>query len=152
MNTRHVIDEEKGIKWFVFYTKVRPWLLFLSLLGGTFANIVTHETFYFHHPLLFVSFGLSMAQVVVSIMTFEKSRGDYLEFANFAPKVLAFEAVAITARGFIEQYCEKGFISALIVAAIIGVLAYFIWYGKMSDYFYDRVKEDTFNWMDELNG
>ena len=151
MSMRHLIDEEKGIKWFLFYTKVRPWVVVLAFLAITipdfifnkYSNIEHPMLLVFQHPMFLVSLGLSIAQVVVSVKTFNKANGDYLEFTNFIPKVLVFEACAMTIQSFIEQYYAEGFCIAVITAVIAGLIGYFLWYKKMNEYFVARVKEDT---------
>ena len=152
MSTGHVIDKEKGTKWFTFYTKIRPWILVLYFLAVVLPNFIFICTqiehpmlLVFQHPMLLISFGLSVAQTVVCAKTFDKSSGDYLEFVDFVRGVLVFEAWVGTFQGFYTQYYLKGFLPALIVAAIIGVLAYFIWYKMMSAYFHERVTEATIN-------
>ena len=147
MDEKYVIDRDKGTKWFTYYTKVRPWLVALCFLAAVVPDFIYFNHTYiehpmllvFQHPMLLLSFILSAVQVVMCIRTFDKARGDYLEFVNYVKGVLVFEAYAATFQGFYTFYHLKGFVAALIAIVLFGLIGYYLWYKKMSEYFDARV-------------
>ena len=140
MSQRYVIDKERGTKWFTFYTKIRPWIYCFALLESI-SEMMRYAEIYFQYPLLVISLVVEITSVVLCIMIFAKSKGDYKDFAMFADRVLMFEACAMAFQGFVGQYYTEGSAVAFITAVLSGLLGYYVWYRKISEYFYERVKE-----------
>lgn len=134
------MDRSRGTKWFTFYTKVRPWLACiaaLSVIVDFFQYVDVYTSFWW----LMLYFLGEMAQVILAIMVFVKSRGDYQDFVRFVNGVLWFETINIAYSQGVRQYIRSGFdiVVALVVAAILFVLDFFIWYRLNIKYFRKRL-------------
>lgn len=134
------MDRTRGTKWFTFYAKVRPWLACLTALT-VITDFLQYVNVYTSYWWMMVYFLGAIAQVVLAIMVFVKSRGDYRDFVKFVNGVLLFETIYIAYSQGVQQYINNGFDIGvtLVVAAILLVLAYFIWYRLNIKYFRKRV-------------
>ena len=134
------MDRSRGTKWFTFYTKVRPWLACINALP-VIMDFFQYVDAYASCWWLMLYFLGEMAQVVLAIMVFVKSRGDYQEFVRFVNGVLWFETIDVAYNQGVRQYIRSGFdiVVALAVAAVIFALGFFVWYGLNIKYFRKRL-------------
>lgn len=134
------MDRSRGTKWFTFYTKVRPWFACLASLTviTDFFQYVEVYTSYWWMMLYFLG---AVAQPVLSIMVFAKSRGDYRAFVPFVKGVLIYETIYMAYSQAVQQYIQNGFDIgiALICGIIILVIAFFVWYRLNIKYFNKRL-------------
>ena len=139
MNDLHM-SRKFGTKWFTFYTKVRPWLACLATLSVVldFLQYVDVYTGYWWMMLYLAG---AVVQAVVGIMAFVKSCGDYIDFVRFVKGALLFETLNIAYGQGIQQYIRNGFDfgTAFIIALIILLITYFVWYRLNMKYFKKRI-------------
>ena len=139
MDNLHM-NRSLGTKWFTFYTKVRPWFTCLVSLSvvSDFLQYVDIYTSYWWMMLHLIA---AIAQAVLGIMVFVRSRGDYIDFVRFVKGTLVFETVSMAYDQGVQQYIQNGFDfgTAVISAVILLVIAYFIWYRLNIKYFTKRV-------------
>lgn len=89
-------------------------------------------------------FASGIAQVVLSIMVFVKSSGDYGDFVRFVKGVLVFETINIAYQQGVQQYIKSFEIgTSLIIGVILLVLGYFLWYRLNIKYFEKRILKET---------
>jgi len=134
------MNPQLGKKWFIFYTKVRPWFALFAFLTSLIDFFAYAET-YLSVWWLLLSLAFSVAQAVLAIMVFVKSKGDYVELVRFIKGVLWFETVNIAYQQAVRQYIESEFNLpvAIIMFIIIFALAFFLWYRLNMKYFKKRV-------------
>ena len=134
------MNTQMGKKWFVFYTKVRPWLGCLVALY-TIIDFIKYSNIYLSIWWMLLSFVASMAGLVLGIMTFVKSKGDYVDFVAFVKKVLLFEMFCIAYQQGVQSYVNTMFHfgAACWVCMITLVLAYLLWYRLNVKYFTKRI-------------
>lgn len=135
------MNSQLGKKWFVFYAKVRPWFICFTALSSIL-DFVKYMDVYFGNWWMLLSIGLTLAAVVLSIMVFGKSKGDYVEFVDFVKNVLIFEVFSISYQQAVQNYINSGFNlgSASLMFIIFFALSYFIWYRLNIKYFKKRIK------------
>ena len=134
------MNTQLGIKWFVFYTKVRPWLAVLVGLA-TLVDFFRYIDVYITNWWLLLSFCATVAQVVLSIFVWIKSKGDYLDFVHFVKIALIFETITLPYQQIVQQYVKNDFeiVSLIISFAVCIVLAYLLWYQLNIKYFERRI-------------
>ena len=134
------MNTQMGKKWFIFYTKVRPWLGCLVALYSI-VDFVKYVDIYLSFWWLLLSFVASMAALVLGIMIFVKSRGDYVDFVNFVKKVLIFEVCNLAYQQGVQGYINSGFHlgAACLVSIVTLVLGYLLWYRLNIKYFKKRI-------------
>ena len=134
------MDRTRGTKWFTFYTKVRPWFTCITAFT-VIADFLQYVDVYTSYWWMMVHFLGAIAQAVLAIMVFTKSRGDYRDFVRFVKGVLLFETFYIAYGQGVQQYIQNDFDIGvtLVVVAILLVLAYFIWYSLNIKYFRKRL-------------
>ena len=139
MDNLHM-NRSLGTKWFTFYTKVRPWLACLTSLSVV-VDFFNYMEVYTSFWRLMLQLAGAVAQAVVGIMVFVKSRGDYIDFVRFVKGALWFETIYIAYGQGVQQYINNGFEfgTAFVIALIIFVIAYFVWYRLNMKYFNKRV-------------
>ena len=133
------MNRQLGTKWFTFYAKVRPWLVcFMSL--NIIVDFFQYMNVYFSYWWMLLYFITGVAQPVLAIMVFTKSKGDYQDFVRFVNGVLIFETINIAYQQGVQQYVKNfEFGTAFIIALIILVLGYFLWYRLNIKYFKKRI-------------
>lgn len=145
-NSNSTCDKQFGWKWFIFYTKIRPWIACLSFI--TLAVDFSNYTYIYIGNFWLMLYLLgAVAQVVLCVIVFLKSSGDYATFVRFVHGVLFFETINITYQQGIQQYIQNGFdfLHALIMFIVILPIAYFLWYKLNIKYFKKRILGKTKN-------
>lgn len=134
------MNKQLGTKWFTFYTKVRPWLACLSTLTIV-VDFIKYPEIYAETWWLLLYFFAGITQAVLSIMVFVKSSKSYVDFVQFVKKVLLFETIYIAYGQGIEQYIRNSYDlgSTLIIAVILFLIAFFVWYKLNVRYFEKRI-------------
>ena len=137
------MNRQLGTKWFTFYAKVRPWpvcFTALSLLVDFFQYIDLYFSFWW----MFLYFASGITQSVLAIIVFIKSKGDYEDFVRFVKGVLIFEISNMAYQQAVLQYIEDFEIgTAIMIALIILVVGYFLWYRLNIKYFERRILKET---------
>lgn len=129
-----------GMKWFTFYTKVRPWLACLVSLT-TITDFVQYTDVYLNTWWLLVSFLAALLQPILSIIVFSKSSENYIDFIHFVKGVLLFEVINLAYQQGVKQYIYYDFqldmaMLAFFIALVVG---YFVWYRLNIKYFEKRI-------------
>ena len=138
------INRQLGTKWFTFYTKVRPWITcFFSI--AIFVDFFQYTDLYFYFWWMLLYFMASIAQVVLSVIVFFKSKGDYGKFVHLAKGVLIFETINMAYQQGVQEYLNYFEIeTAILIALIVFIAGYFFWYRLNIKYFKKRLlKEST---------
>ncbi len=140
-----MMNKQLGTKWFIFYTKIRPWLVFFGSLKIV-VDFCQYTDVYLSTWWTLLYFVINMATTVVAILVLAKSKGDYGNFVQFVKGALLFEVIALAYTGGAEEYLEEFEIgSALAVSIVILVLGYFLWYRLNMKYFEKRILETVPN-------
>ena len=92
MEYRLGMNREYGAKWFVFYAKVRPWLVCLGFLT-TVADFWQYTDVYFEYWWLMLYFLGAIVQVAFSVTVCKQSSDTYPRFVKFVKGVLAYETI-----------------------------------------------------------
>ncbi len=129
-----------GTKWFTFYAKIRPWIGCLAAFSVV-ADFVRYQEVYMSYWWLMVFFLATVAQIVLHILVFVKSSGEYEKFVRFVNGVLIFEVINTAYGQAVQQYAQTKFqiSNALITGIIVLVLGYFLWYCLNIRYFKKRI-------------
>ena len=122
------MNKQPGMKWFTFYTKVRPWC---SVVTALLLILSTRE--YMNNWYLLLAFLGQFAQATLGIIVWVKSSGDYGNFVRFVDGVLFFETIYIA---YCVSITEYGF--SEIVFLFLTFISYFIWYRPNIKYFKKR--------------
>ena len=133
------MNKQLGTKWFTFYVTIRPWLAcvaFFALIVDFFRYTEAYFTYWW--MLLYLLLGI--AEPVFAIMVHVKSKGDYKEFVEFVTGVLIFETICFAYQQGVQQYIKNfQFGTAFVIALVILVAAYFLWYRLNIKYFKKRI-------------
>ena len=134
------MNPKYGKKWFFFFTKVRPFLAGLSFFFPLL-DFLTNISLYLSFWWMTLAFVGGVAEVVLSIMVFIKSQGDYVKFVRFVKGVLLFETFSIAYHQGVLQYINSGFDwdYGLVAFLFAAVLAFFLWYLPNTRYFKKRI-------------
>lgn len=133
------MNRQLGTKWFTFYAKVRPWLACLTSLT-LIVDFFQYMDVYFNYWWISLYFITGIAQPVLAIIVFFKSEGDYEDFVEFVNGVLIFETINVAYQQGVQQYIKNFKLgSAFIIALIILVVGYFLWYRLNIKYFKKRI-------------
>lgn len=134
-----------GTKWFTFYTKVRPAIA--ALVSFTvISEFFLYTSVYFHYWWLLLSFLMVVAQLVLCILVAIKSSKDYADFVRFVKGVLLFESFNVAYQQGVQAYSrDMDFVKALLLAAFIFVICYFVWYKLNMKYFTKRLLTNSTN-------
>ena len=133
MNTQY------GTKWFTFYTKVRPWLVCVGVLQ-LLTDFFQYSDIYFSYWWLLLYFIVSIANPILGIMVFARSKGNYNEFVKFVKRVLLFESFSMSYQSAIELFLENDYELADVFVAFgfMFLLCFFMWYRLNVKYFERR--------------
>lgn len=136
------MNREYGRKWFTFYTKFRPWLACFMFIMPV-ANFAQYSQIYFRYWWLLLSFVASAIEVVLGIMVFNKSKGNYDDFLPFVKNVIIFETFNFPYQQAVKIYLDSfnhypSPAQALIVFIILLAITYFVWYRMNVKYFEKR--------------
>ena len=139
MDKTHM-NRSLGTKWFTFYTKIRPWFACLTTLIVV-SDFLQYVEFYTSYWWMMLYFATSVIQVILAVMVFVKSKGDYIDFVRFVKAVLLFETISVAYDEGVQQYIQYGFEfgHAFIIALIIFLVGYFVWYRLNVKYFEKRI-------------
>ena len=133
------MNRQLGTKWFTFYVKVRPWIAFLTSLT-IIVDFFQYVDVYFGYWWMLLYFLAGVAQPVLAIMVFVKSGDDYADFVRFVNGVLIFETINMAYQQGVQQYIKSfDFVTSFIIALIILVVEYFLWYRLNIKYFKKRI-------------
>lgn len=137
------MNRQLGTKWFTFYVKIRPWLLCLTSLT-IIVDFFQYTDIYFNYWWMLLYFVTGIVQPVLAIIVFAKSEGDYEDFVQFVNGVLIFEMINIAYQQGVQQYIKSfEFGTAFIIALIVLIVEYFLWYRLNIKYFKKRIlRED----------
>lgn len=137
------MNRQLGTKWFTFYAKVRPWLACLTALT-ILVDFFQYMEVYFNYWWVLLYFLTGIAQPVFAIMVFVKSSGDYVDFVDFVKGVLIFETINIAYQQGVQQYIKNFEIgSAIVIALVILLIGYFLWYRLNIKYFEKRIVKEV---------
>lgn len=134
------INRSLSTKWFTFFTKVRPWLICIA--GCALINdFVQYVEVYVSYWWMMINLFGAVGQIVLAVMTFMKSRGDYRDFVSFINGALWYEIIYVTYSQGIQKYISNYFdiTIAIIYAAIYLVVGYLVWYRLNIKYFRKRL-------------
>lgn len=142
-------NKQLGTKWFTYYTKVRPWFACLAALSVV-SDFAQYTDAYLGNLWLLLYFLAAMAQPVLSVIVFVKSKEDYVDLVRFVKKVLLFEILNIAYQQGVQQYINYGFQfgAAAITFVVIFVIGYFAWYRLNVKYFEKRIGIMTSNHLE----
>ncbi len=135
-------NKRLGMKWFTFYTKVRPWIACLVGLT-TISDFVKYTDVYLSTLWLLISFLAALLQPILSIIVFSKSSGNYIDFVHFVKGVLLFETINLAYQQGVKQYIYYDFELgiAMITFFIALVVGFFVWYILNVKYFEKRISQ-----------
>lgn len=135
-------NRQLGMKWFVFYTKFRPWLAcILSLTVIT--DFLQYTKVYLNYWWMFLYFLASIVQPILAIIVFVKSKGNYEEFVRFVNGVLIYETVNMAYSMGVQAYIKYFDIGTALVSSLItSVAGYFLWYRLNIKYFRKRIPRE----------
>ena len=138
------INTRMGTKWFIFFSKVRPIIMCVGF-NVTLMDFLKYMSTYLQNWWMLLIFASTLAQVVLGIITFVKSMGNYVSFVSFVEKVLVFEIFHIAYYAGTNFYLQSGLDirSAAIAFMIALAIAYFVWYRLNVKYFNDRIVIET---------
>ncbi len=145
------MNNELGKKWFVFYTKTRPYIVGLfTIIRGI--DFVQHYDLYLSYWWLFLFFAVSITQFVLSLMVAVKSRDNYVDFVHFVKSVLLFETVGVAYNTSVNTYLSSDgdLMVAIACFLIYFLLFYFLWYRLNVKYFKKRMVTVSFS-VPEVN-
>ncbi|MBO5797761.1 MAG: hypothetical protein J6R77_05380 [Clostridia bacterium] len=113
------MNREMGTKWFVFYTKWRPWISCISIVA-TIGNFVQQIEIYKTYWWLSLSLVVALVQTALLFAVMVKAEGDYRRFVPFVKKVLFFETMAIAYNQGVQSYINSSFniAEALFVSGV----------------------------------
>ncbi|MBE6733309.1 MAG: zinc ribbon domain-containing protein [Ruminococcaceae bacterium] len=139
MNTLNM-NTHLGIKWYVFYTRIRPWLACVFTFS-TIVDFLQHTEVYMSSWWLLLYLSFAIIQPILSILVYIKSNGDYIKFVQFVKLVLFFETVSTTYHQGVKLYIENDFNFGYAFASslIIFLMLYFLWYRINVKYFDKRM-------------
>lgn len=143
-NSSETRNKNLGCKWFVFYSRVRPFsAIFFTI--PCFIDFFEYIDVYMSNLWLVLSFAGTVTGVVLCVMVFIKSFGDYREFVRFTKGVLLFETIDIPYQQCIIPYVhhDSDFAPSFIVFVIMLILFYFLWYRLNIKYFEKRISHLT---------
>ena len=134
------MDTSRGTAWVTFYTKVRPWLVCITALTVVVDFFQYFDVYISRWWMLLYLVGV-IVQVVLVIMVFSKSRGDYRKFFQFVNGVLIFETVQMVYNMGIQTYVQSQFEmgQTLLSVVIASLMSFFIWYRLNIIYFRKRL-------------
>lgn len=137
-------NKKLGTKWFIFYTKVRPWLACLVVFS-VISDFLQYTDFYLSNWWAIIYLLGAIAQPILSIIVAVKSDGDYVDFVHFVKGVLLFETINMSYGLAAEQYIENEFNlgDACIAFVIMFVISFFLWYRLNVKYFEKRINVIT---------
>ena len=137
------MNREMGTKWFVFYTKWRPWISCISIVA-TIGNFVQQIEIYKTYWWLSLSLVVALVQTALLFAVMVKAEGDYRRFVPFVKKVLFFETMAIAYNQGVQSYINSSFniAEALFVSGVVLLLLFLLWYRLNIKYFEKRVIPD----------
>ena len=147
------MNRQLGTKWFTFYTKVRPWTSCLFAIPIV-VDFIQYREIYISYWWMMVYFLAALAQPILCIIVFIKSRGDYEGFVHFVNGVLWFETVNMAYAQAVKHYIqnELNIGASLVIGAIIFLLGYLIWYRLNIKYFKKRLLAVTSDYLsNEIN-
>lgn len=137
------MNQRRGWAWFVFYAEIRPFLICIStirVVAEFLKNLSLYMLLSSYRPSLIILPVLSVIEAVLGLMIFKKSRGDYVEFVDFAKRALMCEAALFAIKQGISSYGNHGdLIVGLGVIVFFFIPAYFLWYRLNMKYFVKRI-------------
>ena len=132
-------NKKLGMKWFAFYTKVRPWLACLAAVTLV-SDFVQYKEVYMNYWWLMAYFFVSIAQVILCVMVFAKASGDHKKLIRFIKGVLVYETFSTPLILAVREYVESGFAfgNALLEFAVTYAFSFLVWYRLNIKYFEKR--------------
>ena len=139
-NTSLKMNPQMGKKWFIFYSKVRPWFVLLSTITLLISFIRDPITFANSAALLSVILS-SILQTCLAYRVAIWSRRDYGTFVSVVEDVLFFETIIIPYQTAVLQHYQNGntLDVTIVVGIILLILTYLLWYRLNIKYFHKRL-------------
>lgn len=136
-----------GMKWFNFFTKVRPWINFvicsLNVLSvfGYEVNIFDYELFGKIVILNVIHILGYVASAILHLILFFKANGQNNEMLLKYIKALLIFDIVFWGYGYIinQYYAGMTLVEIIIIAIVLLILEYFIWYRLNMKYFKKRL-------------
>ena len=131
------MNRQLGTKWFTFYTKVRPCIVYFSTFLVVL-NFLIDPTIYTSNLLMMISFLGQIEHCILSFIVLALSCGEnYENFVRFVKGVLLYEAIFTSFTIGIEQ---KNIAEFIFVGSIAFVFGYFVYYKQSMKYFTRRLQ------------
>ena len=132
-------NKNLGSKWFIFYTRIRPFVACFSFAINGGIGWLLFEDAHSNLGGILCLIG-AVTGIVLNIMMFIKSFGDYRKLVSFIDKELLFEIAFGSYMPWVLSTDTIGvsFIS-FIIAVIVFVVDYFTWYKWNMNYFEKRI-------------
>ncbi len=130
------MNKDYGTKWFTFFTKYRPYFVCANPIYVVLVWMTLYENV---NALLILEFFAALTSAILSMIVYEKAKGDYISFCSFVKGVLLFEIVFFAYEQGVHQYIKNGLHTALVVSAIFLLIYYFLWYRLNIKYFNKRI-------------
>ncbi len=130
-------------KWFIFFSKVRPWLVIIFGFKSYFdiLNRVTHDITLWS-LLFFLS--VTLIHYFLCIMVFTLSSSKYNVFYNYVKKFLIFEVFSYSYQAGFRQYTTNPDYGYAFTTFFLGLLIFsLIWYLPNYIYFKKRVTNNS---------
>ena len=133
------INKQMGLKWFNFFTKVRPFVHFIACLFIVIEVSMDPQLYLGSFFMLIYVLGTIVQCVLVEISSIKAREENYGDFVAFVKKSLIYEIVFVAYANGIDYYYNYGLIYALIIALNVLVVYYFLWYRLNVKYFEKRM-------------
>ena len=135
------LNREKGLKWFYFFTKVRPVLYFFSCIM-VIIEISMNPQLYLGNIFMLVYVVATLVQcVLVEFSAIKSSEDNYGDFVRFVKKVLLVEIFCSAySTGALSYFVYNSQLIYSLLAALNNLIVlYFLWYRLNVRYFEKRM-------------
>ena len=135
------LNKQMGLKWFNFFTKVRPVLHFISCFFILIAVSMDPQLYLGNIFMLAYVIGTVVQCILVEISTIKAKEENYGKFVEFVKKALVYEVIFSSYAAAAQTYfiANSNLIYALITAVENLLILYFVWYRLNVKYFEKRM-------------
>ena len=133
------LNRQMGLKWFNFFTKVRPVLAFIGCLFVIISVSMDPQLYLGNFFMLLYVLGYIVQCVLIEITMIKAKEEDYGDFIAFVKKALIYDIIYIAYANGTNYYYNYGWIYALIIALNVLIVYYFLWYRLNVKYFEKRM-------------
>lgn len=143
-------NKQLGMKWFTFYTKIRPWLACFMALS-VIVDFLRYPDVYLSYWWTLLYFLAAVAQPILSVIVLFKSSGDYGDFVRFVKGVLLFEIINMSYQQGVQHYINSNLEigTAVVFFVVTFVISYFLWYRLNAKYFEKRIGTIAGDYLEE---